>query len=553
MKTSLVFYIACIVSTQSIAILTPLQNNIKRSQRRANALITRNSATNTMSEKTLGTQNTNGDEERYSDKRNSFGKSLTHNTNGLINTAAFAQMVRAIETENSSFFNQISMGTNPVERKLVSPESAFDFSLDGPDGWIFSMPAPPTLTSAENAGEMVELYGHVYLRDVAFNDYDTDADADAVIDALNALSDFKGPKVGNTVTAGTLFRGATPGDLIGPFISQFLYQPIPYGPGPNYDGSGALATQYQEQLVPTTNTANDFMTTFANWSDIQKGENPGGSITYTAARTFIHNARDLGDYVHQDYPQQPHINAALILLSYGNDALDPANPYNNNPTQEAFVSYGAPDLISLLSTACIVALRTAWYQKWSVHRRARPEFCGFLTNQQKTGAQNFNLHSDLIDSNILTLIAARYGGSYYLPQAYPEGSPAHPSYPAGHAVVAGACATILKAFFNEDFVIPNPVEPNADNDALITYTGENLLVGNEINKLAANIALGRDMAGVHYRSDGVQGILLGEKVALALLENETFSRHIPFNGFTLTTFEGQKITIGKKQNLTLYS
>jgi membrane-associated phospholipid phosphatase len=35
-----------------------------------------------------------------------------------------------------------------------------------------------------------------------------------------------------------------------------------------------------------------------------------------------------------------------------------------------------------------------------------------------------------------------------LPVAYAEGCPTHPSYPAAHAATAGACATVLKAFFN---------------------------------------------------------------------------------------------------------
>jgi hypothetical protein len=39
-------------------------------------------------------------------------------------------------------------------------------------------------------------------------------------------------------------------------------------------------------------------------------------------------------------------------------------------------------------------------------------------------------------------------------------------------------------------------------------------VGGELNKLAANVALGRDTAGVHWRSDGVEGLNLGEGVAV---------------------------------------
>ncbi len=345
-----------------------------------------------------------------------------------------------------------------------------------------------------------------------------------------------------------MFRGNTPGDLIGPFISQFLYLPIPYGPGPNYDGSSSFAIQYQQQIVPEANVKNDFVFTFTDWIPIQRGANPEKSITYGPTQTFIRTVRDLADYVHQDYPQQEYINAALILLNFGSDALDKANPYISNPTQESFTTYGTPDIIYMISVAAEVALRTAWYQKWVVHRRARPEFVGFLTNQQKSTGKILGLHGDLINSSALTNIFSIFG-TYFLPLAYPEGSPTHPSYPAGHAVAAGACVTILKAFFNENFSIPSPIEPNAANSALVAYTGTPLIVGNELNKLAANISLGRDMAGVHYRSDGTEGINLGEKVALSLLSDESFTRNIPFNGFTLTKFDGTRITVGGKQTV----
>ncbi len=129
---------------------------------------------------------------------------------------------------------------------------------------------------------------------------------------------------------------------------------------------------------------------------------------------------------------------------------------------------------------------------------------------------------------------------------YPDGSPAHPSYPAGHAVFAGALITLLKAFFNEDFVIPNPVEPNEDNTELVDYVGEPLTIGNELNKLAANSYLARNHAGVHFRSDAHQGASLGEKIAIAFLQNEGYTKNEPFNGYSLTMFNGQKIKIGQK-------
>jgi hypothetical protein len=64
-------------------------------------------------------------------------------------------------------------------------------------------------------------------RDVPFTAFATD---DLVAEAsaeLSGLSDFRGPKRDRRVTADTLFRGATRGDLRGPFLSQFLLRDIP--------------------------------------------------------------------------------------------------------------------------------------------------------------------------------------------------------------------------------------------------------------------------------------------------------------------------------------
>ena len=107
----------------------------------------------------------------------------------------------------------------------------------------------------------------------------------------------------------------------------------------------------------------------------------------------------------------------------------------------------------------------------------------------------------------------------------------------------------LTAFFNEDYVITSPIEPDAANNTLIAYTGDDLTVGGELNKLASNVALGRDHAGVHYRSDGWQGMLLGEKVAIDILNNQGFLINENFGGFSLTTFEGNKIVVGAKQTV----
>ena len=83
----------------------------------------------------------------------------------------------------------------------------------------------------------------------------------------------------------------------------------------------------------------------------------------------------------------------------------------------------------------------------------------------------------------------------------------------------------------------------ADGMSLVPYAGPALTVGNELNKLASNIALGRDAAGVHYRSDGVQGILLGEAIALSILRETATLYNEVFSAFTLTRFDGRTETI----------
>ena len=119
------------------------------------------------------------------------------------------------------------------------------------------------------------------------------------------------------------------------------------------------------------------------------------------------------------------------------------------------------------------------------------------------------------DSGIENAVRERFKTAL-LPQAYPEGSPTHPSYPAGHAVISGACATVLKACLDESHVLPEPVQASPDG-LPPALEGADLTVGGELDKLAANISLGRDFAGLHWRSDAVAGLHLGEEVAIRTL------------------------------------
>jgi hypothetical protein len=63
-------------------------------------------------------------------------------------------------------------------------------------------------------------------------------------------------------------------------------------------------------------------------------------------------------------------------------------------------------------------------------------------------------------------------------------------------------------------------------------------VGGELNKLAANVAIGRNFAGIHWRSDYTESVKLGEAVAISVLEDHRLTYNEPFEGFRFTKFDG---------------
>jgi hypothetical protein len=222
--------------------------------------------------------------------------------------------------------------------------------------------------------------------------------------------------------------------------------------------------------------------------------------------------------------------------------LDGGVPYQYSITQGGFVTFGASDIFHLVATVANLSLKAAWYQKWIVHRHARPEELGGRVHFARNGKLKVPLHRDVLDSEVVQRIE-RETGSALLPQAYPEGAPSHPAYPAGHAVIAGACATVLKACFAESWVLPNSVTPTPDGLSLAPYKSAELTVGGELDKMAENIAFGRNFAGVHFRSDAVEGLAMGETFAIRYLQEMKLTAPELFSGFSLTKFDGTRITV----------
>jgi hypothetical protein len=137
--------------------------------------------------------------------------------------------------------------------------------------------------------------------------------------------------------------------------------------------------------------------------------------------------------------------------------------------------------------------------------------------------------------------------------AFLEVSSAHPAYSAGNTTVAGACVTILKAWFDESYQLKNSVIPNDDGTALLDYNApdkDKLTVGGELNKLPANMAIARNGAGVYWRRDYTESVKLGEAITLGILQEQSLTYNEDIKGiasFTLTTFDGKKIKIENGQ------
>jgi len=399
-------------------------------------------------------------------------------------------------------------------------------------------------------------------------------------------------------TPTTLFRLGFPGDDNGPMVSQFFLRPAPYG------------TQTIDQRQRPYKAHLDYLTDFNDWLAAQNSgcdsagksysksnesmlapNTPGGR--YEPEERYIATMRDLARFVNKDALHQAYFNAALILLS-GQAKWPIGNPYHNLENdvvqgaladrEAGFGVLGAPHLLALVSEVATRALKVVWRQKWQVHLRLRPEAYGGLVHVQNVGVggatRDYKLPTWIAQTNAIKKHICPSTGSaktMLLPMAFSAGSPTHPAYGAGHATVAGACVTVLKAFFltyttsadGTDTPIPftslsERNGPDAEPREITAYcsfvpeanteketcldigrfnnrrplqpdiSGQ-LTIEGELNKLAQNVAMGRSMGGVHWRTDNTRSLMLGEALAAEMLAgitedvNETAS-------FTFRTF-----------------
>ena len=478
----------------------------------------------------------------------SFGKGLPKNEYGETPREEYDALRAALnrygdlKPREFEDWGEFSAVTVPGERNLAQPEAALSFTSDGFDTHdVYSRPAPG-VASKETAAEMVELYWQALLRDVPFYEYENSDLARAAAAELDSLSGYSGPTDDSgTVTPGVLFRGDLPGCLEGPYTSQFHLKDFNRG------------MRARDQRLTVAAPGLDYMTDYDDWLTVQQGENPYGEsfldVEAFAEERYLSTGRDMATYVHRNAPAQPFIVAKFILASDdGSMIIDnsgvPLNPDSPYPTanQTNLIDFGGRDLLSSILGIEEEAILTAFYHKWVVHRRARPEEVGgrvYWTRRE--AGPDYPLDSDLLESEALQRTVDQFGTAL-LPQAYPEGSPLHPSYPAGHAVEAGTMGTLLKAFFDNDATVPDPKRPDPNDPTRLTDYDGDLTVAGEINKLVANHTIGRNWAGIHYRTDASEGIRIGERVAAGYLL-ELVNSKARSGGVSFQTFDGETVTI----------
>jgi hypothetical protein len=482
---------------------------------------------------------TSGDQNRYADQSGTYTKGLPHDTFGRVDLNAFATLVSALNSGDHEDFEKIIMGGT---RTLNCPQGGFAFDLEGTDAYQFGaplVPAAPAAASDLSAAELLEHYWASLLRDVPFTQYHSNATAIQASQEISGLSAYQGPRNGSSqVTPDLLFRGIFPGETLGPYISQFFIKPTSLGQQP----IGQQQTTYLADV--------DYMTSFSDWLTVQNGNVTGLTNQIDPQLRFVHSGRDLAAWTHTDVLYQAYFVAYLVINTI-RAPLNPGNPYIGSRTENGFGTFGAPDFAATLAEVATRALKAVWYQKWQVHLRPRPEHTGGLVHLIKTG-QGANttakVSNVILNSQGLQQSFNKYG-TWLLSQAFPEGSPTHPSYPTGHGVVGGACITVLKFFFDGNFMIPNPVVPADDGLSLDPYTGSDagqLTVNGELNKLGHNVSFGHGIhSGIHWRSDTDISLKLGEAVALSILHDKAQTYNEKFT-VQLTKFDGTTATISNK-------
>jgi hypothetical protein len=166
-----------------------------------------------------------------------------------------------------------------------------------------------------------------------------------------------------------------------------------------------------------------------------------------------------------------------------------------------------------LDVAIASALQACWYYKWLSPRK--------LTSRRERPIE-YALRNK-IPLDVLFDRPDELNPAYNLcPDGRPDkngnfpanqsGTPRHPAYPSGHSTYSGAASEVLEFFFGSTPVFAGAQPSRGTGNAPPPNS-----IGKELERMADNIGLGRMWAGIHWRSDHINGMALGRTVARLVL------------------------------------
>ncbi|MGP6086722.1 bromoperoxidase [Antarctobacter jejuensis] len=253
---------------------------------------------------------------------------------------------------------------------------------------------------------------------------------------------------------------------------------------------------------------------------------------------------DRTDALHATPAARPFHNAALVALARGtgfDEGLSPADRWT-----------GAR-LFALMAEAEVLARRFARIGTGLPNRLPRPAVTAarmtvWLAQEERQQGSHGALYRDAADelaasapgllhwvtrANQAQRGPQRFEHSLFLPLTRQERQHLNPSDLAAHVVVAGALSTLIKAVFDTS---------RRAQLQMVGQDGPALALEDQIDRLAANVALMRCVSGGYFPAENHQDLRLGQAIALQCLR-QRLTEDNRSAALSLRDFDGRSLQI----------
>ena len=451
----------------------------------------------------------------------SFGSTLPHPP------PLYAPLCRDVRAFRTYVRCPTSTWTGSVAR--ARPYAAKDALLPLPGHSRVPFPASASFlraTSEAQAFEMFELYALSQLRDCHVERLSTDCQAECDR-TLSALSTFPGREA---TSCSDLYRLSTvPFASSGPYVSQLLLRSYKDG------------AQQVDRRFPSTAT-DQTLSTRQGYLEAEEGTTLTRSNPSLPDLVYPHDCRSLGTMVDGEPAYKHYLSAALLLMqTLGSSSFSLS-------TEDVLTSLhgGFDDVLVSVAEVTRNALAESYRAKYLQSMKMRPASMASLIDVK-------NRSSHLSPSDVgavaqiwehafgraerksyLDEMARRRGdggreASYLLANHYRTSR--HPSYTHGHGTVAAAAVTVLKGLIrtatsSDMALVPWQLPllvPSQDGTALEdapASLASGSTIADELDKLAHNVAIGRNCAGQHFRTEAEVSLSYGQDVGVRFLQTK---------------------------------